>query len=112
MLPWKLHGVAAQAVVHQERLLVVVFAQEDLRVGDAVRPRGPACVFFTMALGAALLDLEDVVPLEANLFGNFAPKMRGQLANVLEMKASVRVKTSPWHSEHAMLRCADSCQSR
>ena len=67
----EVHRVAAEAVVHQERLLVVVIAQEDLRVGGAVRSRGPACVFFAMALGAALLDLQNVVCLEANLFGDF-----------------------------------------
>ena len=86
----EVHRVAAEAVVHQERLLVVVIAQEDLRVGGAVRPRGPACVFFAMALGAALLDLEDVVRLEANLLGDFSPNMRRQLANVLQMKAGVK----------------------
>ena len=74
-----MHGVAAQAVVHQDRLSVVFFAEKDLRVGCAVWPSGRACIFFTMALGATLLDFEAFVGLQANLLGNFSANVRHQL---------------------------------
>jgi len=86
----EMHGVAAKAVVHQQRLGVVVFAQEDLRVGCAVGTGGPACVFFAMALGAALFDSENVVGLQPNLLGNSSLNMCSQLANVFQMKTGVK----------------------
>ena len=60
-----------------------------LRVGGAVWPVRPVCIFFAMALGAALADFQDVFRLQSNLFGNFSAKMRGKLANIFQMKAGV-----------------------
>ena len=35
----KVHGMAAETVIHQERALVVIFIEEDLGVGNAVTAR-------------------------------------------------------------------------
>src|SRR4051812_26268658 len=85
----KMHRVAAETVVHEERLLVVLFTEEDLRVTGAVRAGRPAGIFFAMALGAAFFDLENVIGFQAHLFWNFAAQMRDELAQVLRVKSGV-----------------------
>lgn len=85
----KVHGVAAEAVIHEETLGIVIFAEEDLRVTRAVRTGRPACVFFAMTLGAALFDFEDIVSLNVDLLGDFAAQMRNELAQILHVIASV-----------------------
>ena len=57
----EVHRVAAETVVDEERLSVVVLAEEDFRVGHTVGAGQPGGVFFAVALGTALFDLETVI---------------------------------------------------
>lgn len=79
----EVHRVAAEAVVHQERLPVVILAEENLRIGCAVWPGRPARIFFAVTLGTAFLDRENVVCFQADLLRDPAAQVRHQLSQIL-----------------------------
>ena len=56
----EVHAVAAQAVVHQELLPVVLLVQEDFCVSGAVRAGRPFGILLLVAIPAALADLQGV----------------------------------------------------
>jgi len=86
----EMHAVAAEAIFHQKRALVVVFVEENLGIGGAVATRGPVRIFFAMAFGAAFLDFENIVGFQLNLLRNFSAQMRTQAAKILQMKSGVQ----------------------
>src|SRR5574340_453681 len=65
--PLEVHGVAAQAVVGELLLPVLLGVEEDRRVGRAVRAASPVCELTPMAGGAAADHRRDVLLAQADL---------------------------------------------
>jgi hypothetical protein len=81
------HTVAAQAIVHQVFLPIVLLVEKDFRVSGAVRTRGPTRVFLLVAISTSVVHLESVPGLQPDVFGQIARNMVGQPANVFKMKS-------------------------
>ena len=70
----EVHAVAAQAVVHQELLPVVLLVQEDFRVSGAVRAGRPFGILLLVAIPAAVVHLQSVPGFQPDMFGQIARK--------------------------------------
>jgi hypothetical protein len=81
----EVHGMAAQAIVHQMLVMIVAVVQKNLFVSGGVWPRGPIRILLLMAFLAATAHPQHVVRLKAHLFGYLTPQMRNQAMNVLEV---------------------------
>jgi hypothetical protein len=79
--------VAAQAVVHQELLPVVLFIQEDFRVTGAVRAGRPFGIFLVVTIPASVVHLQSVPSLQPDVFGQIARNVAGQTANIVPMES-------------------------
>jgi len=81
------HAVAAQAVVHQEFLAVVLLVQKDFRVSSAVRAGGPIGVLLLVAIPAAFAGLQSVRSFQPDLLGHVPAKVVGQASNIVPMES-------------------------
>ena len=78
----EVHAVAAEAIVHQAALSVVRGVGEDLRVGGAVRPGVPGCVFMLMAFLAVCGHRENVGVAQADGLRGVANEMDADVAEL------------------------------
>ena len=82
----EVHGMAAQAIVHQVLAVIVSVVQKNLFVSGGVRPRGPIRILLLMAFLAAAAHAQHIVGLESHLFRYFAAQVGRQATNVIEVK--------------------------
>jgi hypothetical protein len=69
--------------------MIVLGVQENVRVGNAVRPGLPIGELLLMALAAAATHFLHVVGTEAHVFGDFAAQMVDQPTDVFQMQAGI-----------------------
>jgi len=81
--------MTAEAVVHQEPLLVVIFVQKNVGVCGAVWSSRPIRIFLAVALGAAPSDLEHILGFQPDLLRHLTTQVRDQLPHILQVKTCV-----------------------
>src|SRR5579872_5797153 len=83
----EVHGVAAQAIIHQVLAMVVAVVEEDFFVSSGVRSGRPVRILLLMAFLTALAHPQYIVILEPYLLGDLTAQMSNEAMNVLEMKS-------------------------
>jgi hypothetical protein len=85
----KMHPMTAQAIVHQEALMVVALIQEYLAVGRAVRARPPLGEFRLVARAAAFHHAEYIPLAHLKALGERAPHVVRDAFHVVPVERDV-----------------------
>src|SRR5579862_308674 len=85
----EMHGVAAEAIIHQVLAMVVAVVEKDLFVSSGVRSCGPVRILLLMAFLTALAHPQYVFILEPYLLGYLTAQMSNEAMNVFEMKSKI-----------------------
>src|ERR1039458_4186991 len=86
---FEVHAVAAQAIVHQQALVIVLVIQKQPPVGGAVRPALPLCELLPVAPAAALHQARDIARAQADRVAEPLPYVLHQAAQIPQMKTRI-----------------------
>ena len=86
---FEMHAVAAQAIVHQQTLPVVLFIQKQPPVGRAVRPRLPLGELLPVARAAALHQARNILRAQTDGVGEPLPHVLHQAPQISQMETRV-----------------------
>src|ERR1035441_6442606 len=79
-------AVAAQAIVHQQALVVVLGVEKDLLIGSVMQARRPLRPFLLMAILASLRNAENVSRLQPHLVRHAPADMVEYPAHVIDVE--------------------------
>src|SRR5579872_6889427 len=85
----EVHGMAAEAIIHQVFAVIVAVVEKYLFVSSGVGPCRPIRVFLLMAFLTALAHPQYIVILKPHLLGDLSAQMSNEAMNVLEMKSKI-----------------------